>query len=108
MIRDAAAVDLPALLTIHNDAIATTTAIWDEQPVDLDSRRQWFRMRGSSWQPVLVAELDGKFAGYASYGAWRPKAGYRSTMENSVYVHPAVSHPENPRTVDRRADAIRT
>ncbi len=88
IVRDATSEDLPALLTIHNDAIATTTAIWDEQQVDLDDRRGWLEIRRAAGFPVLVAELEGEVAGYASYGPWRPKFGYRFTVENSVYTHP--------------------
>ena len=29
-----------------------------------------------------------RVAGYASYGVWRAKSGYRHTVENSVYVAP--------------------
>ena len=87
-IRDAMHDDLPAILEIHNDAIRTTTAIWDEHEVDLDDRREWFGARRSAGLPVLVAELDGTVIGFATYGPWRPKTGYRFTVENSVYVHP--------------------
>ncbi|MDX6277416.1 MAG: L-amino acid N-acyltransferase [Nocardioidaceae bacterium] len=72
IVRDAVLADLPAILEIHNDAIATTTAIWDEQQVDLDDRRHWLETRQSAGLPVLVAELDGEVSGYASYGPWRP------------------------------------
>ena len=88
IIRDAGHDDLPAILDIHNDAIRTTTAIWDEHEVDLDDRRAWFDGRRSAGLPVLVAELDGSVIGFASYGPWRAKSGYRFTVENSVYVHP--------------------
>lgn len=87
-IRDAVHDDLPAILEIHNDAIRTTTAIWDEHEVDLDDRREWFDARRSAGLPVLVAELGGSVIGFATYGPWRPKTGYRFTVENSVYVHP--------------------
>lgn len=87
-IRDAGHDDLPAILEIHNDAIRTTTAIWDEHEVDLEDRRDWFEARRSAGLPVLVAELDGGVIGFATYGPWRPKTGYRFTVENSVYVHP--------------------
>ena len=80
--------DLPAILEIHNDAIRTTTAIWDEQEVGLEDRRAWFDARRAAGLPVLVAEADGSVIGFASYGPWRPKTGYRFTVENSVYVHP--------------------
>jgi phosphinothricin acetyltransferase len=36
--------------------------------------------------PYLVAEIDGEFAGYAYAGQFRPRAAYRFTVENSVYV----------------------
>ena len=88
IVRDATAADLPTILLIHNDAIATTTAIWDDEQVDVDDRRTWLETRQSAGLPVLVAELDGEVAGYASYGPWRPKSGYRFTMENSIYTHP--------------------
>lgn len=44
--------------------------------------------RQASALPVLVAVDDDGVAGFATYGPWRPKTGYRFTMENSVYVHP--------------------
>ena len=86
MIRDARAEDLPAILVIHNANIATSTAIWDIEQVGLEDRETWLRNRTAAGMPVLVAEVDGEVAGYASYGQWRPKVGYRFCVENSVYV----------------------
>lgn len=87
VVRDAVVGDLPGILEIHNEAIANSTAIWDETPADLDERRRWFDDRRGNGFPVLVAAVDGRVAGYASYGVWRAKSGYRHTVENSVYVH---------------------
>lgn len=86
VIRDARAADLPAVLAIHNANIATSTAIWDVEAVELEERAAWLRDRTAADMPVLIAEIDGAVAGYASYGQWRPKVGYRHTVENSVYV----------------------
>jgi phosphinothricin acetyltransferase len=36
--------------------------------------------------PYLVAELDGRLAGYAYASAYRPRSAYRHTIEDSVYV----------------------
>ncbi|MDO3650926.1 GNAT family N-acetyltransferase [Nocardia mangyaensis] len=85
-IRDADKADLPAVLAIHNTNIAESTAIWDTDEVDLDDRLTWFADRSAAGMPILIAEIDGEVAGYASYGQWRPKSGYRFTVENSVYV----------------------
>src|SRR5664279_1291097 len=38
--------------------------------------------------PYLVAELAGKVAGYAYASAYRPRAAYRFTVEDSIYVDP--------------------
>lgn len=86
LIRDARLEDLPAVLDIHNAAIADSTAIWETELVDLRNRRQWFDERRTDGFPVIVATDDGRVAGYATYGPWRPKSGYRYTVENSVYV----------------------
>ncbi|MFI9505469.1 GNAT family N-acetyltransferase [Nocardia sp. NPDC052566] len=85
-IRDANEADLPAILAIHNANIATSTAIWDLEQVGIEERQAWFAARTTAGMPVLVADIEGEVAGYASYGPWRPKAGYRYTVENSVYV----------------------
>jgi L-amino acid N-acyltransferase len=85
LIRPATEADLPAILAIYNDAVTKTTAIWNEAPSDLDSRRTWFAQRRQAGFPVLVAD-DGKVIGYGSFGEFRPFEGYRYTVEHSVYV----------------------
>ncbi|TCV71420.1 MULTISPECIES: GNAT family N-acetyltransferase [Neorhizobium] len=87
LVRDATEADLPIIMEIYNDAVANTTAIWNDVLVDLQNRKEWFAARKAKGFPVLVAELDGKVAGYASYGDWRAFDGYRHTVEHSVYVH---------------------
>ncbi|WP_305094241.1 GNAT family N-acetyltransferase [Prescottella sp. R16] len=87
LVRDAVEGDLPGILEIHNEAIANSTAIWDEEPADLGDRRRWFDDRRGAGFPILVADVDGRIAGYASYGVWRARSAYRFTVENSVYVH---------------------
>ncbi len=87
VIRDATEADLPAIMDIYNDAVANTTAIWNDNLIDLENRRQWFAARMERGFPVLVADRDGVVAGYASYGDWRAFEGYRHTVEHSVYVH---------------------
>ncbi|TDX82427.1 phosphinothricin acetyltransferase [Neorhizobium sp. R1-B] len=87
LVRDATEAHLPIIMEIYNDAVANTTAIWNDVLVDLQNRKEWFAARKAKGFPVLVAELDGKVAGYASYGDWRAFDGYRHTVEHSVYVH---------------------
>jgi phosphinothricin acetyltransferase len=86
LIRPAGEADLPAILTIYNDAVAHTTAVWNDVVVDLDNRRNWFETRLAQNFPVLVAESGEDVAGYGSFGDFRAFNGYRFTVEHSVYV----------------------
>lgn len=86
IIRDATEADLPQILAIYNHAVAETTAIWNEILVDLDNRKAWFDLRMARGFPILIAEVEGRVAGYASYGDWRPFDGFRQSVEHSVYV----------------------
>lgn len=86
-IRDAGEQDLAAICAIYNDAVANTTAIWNERVVDVENRAAWLAERTRLGYPVLVAVTDdGTIAGYASFGDWRAFDGYRHTVEHSVYV----------------------
>ncbi|MCF9016713.1 GNAT family N-acetyltransferase [Pseudomonas syringae] len=87
VIRDALPEDLPGILAIYNDAVLNTTAIWNEQPVDLANRQAWYASRQTQAYPILVAvDAAGEVLGYSSFGDWRPFEGFRHTVEHSVYV----------------------
>lgn len=86
ILRDAEDGDLEAVRRIYNDAVADTTAIWNEIVVDLDDRRRWAAARRALGYPVIVAVVDGEVAGYGSFGDFRAFDGYRHTCEHSVYV----------------------
>ena len=57
-IRAATADDLPGLLAIYNDVIATSTAVYSFEPTTLEERRAWLEARARQRYPVLVA-VDG-------------------------------------------------
>ena len=86
-LRNAVEGDLPAILEIYNDVILTTTAVYSEKPHTLEMRATWFRERKDAGFPVIVAEQDGKIAGFATYGHFRVWPCYRFTVEHSVYVN---------------------
>ena len=85
-IRDAREADAGGILRIYNDAVANTTAIWNDQLSSLEARLAWLRERQQSGYPVLVAAKAADILGYASFGPFRPWDGYRHTIEHSVYV----------------------
>ncbi len=83
---DAVEADLPGILAIYNDVIATSTAVYSEIPVTLENRQEWFRGRVAQGYPVIVARDDMGVAGYATFGDFRSWPGYRFTVEHSVHV----------------------
>jgi L-amino acid N-acyltransferase len=86
VIADAEERHLPAILDIYNDVIATTTAIYSEEPVTLESRLEWWTIRTALHYPVLVALENSAVLGFASFGDFRPWPCYRYTIEHSVHV----------------------
>ena len=88
-IRPATPTDIGDILALH--AIETSLAIWMDAPVAFANREAWFNDRLAAGFPVLVAEVGGQFAGFASYGPFRSGDGYRHTVENSVYVQPGFT-----------------
>jgi len=89
MIRLATEDDLEEILTIYNDIILTTTAVYDYEPHTIEMRKAWFNTKKEQGFPVFVAEEDGRIAGLSSIGPFRNWAGYKYTVENSVYVDAA-------------------
>ncbi|OIO00608.1 MAG: GNAT family N-acetyltransferase [Desulfovibrionaceae bacterium CG1_02_65_16] len=89
LIRDATSDDIEGILAIYNNAVATTTAIWNETEVDAANRAAWLKDHQMAGYPVLVAvenNVDGAVLGYAAFGDWRAFDGYRHTVEHSVYI----------------------
>jgi phosphinothricin acetyltransferase len=85
-IRELEDADLGAMTAIYNDAVVNTTAIWNDAIVDVENRRAWVAARKSLGYPVLIAEIEGAVAGYATFADFRAFDGYRFTIEHSIYV----------------------
>lgn len=77
-----------AILAILNDAIVSSTALFDYRPRDPESMVEWFRAKDARRFPVLGAvAADGALMGFATYGTFRAWPAYKYTVEHSVYVH---------------------
>ncbi|MFC3059141.1 GNAT family N-acetyltransferase [Paenirhodobacter populi] len=85
-IRDAEAGDMEAVQAIYAHHVLGGCASFEETPPDareLDARRAHVVAAGL---PYLVAQADGRVVGYCYASAYRPRAAYRHTVEDSVYV----------------------
>jgi phosphinothricin acetyltransferase len=89
-IRPATAADLPAVTEIYEHAVRYGTATFELIPPDLAEMTRRFGALMDGGFPYFVAVLDGGVAGYAYAGPYRPRPAYRFTVENSVYLRPAI------------------
>jgi L-amino acid N-acyltransferase YncA len=89
-IRPAVAADLPAITEIYGHAVRHGTATFELIPPDLAEMTRRFGALMDGGFPYLVAWLEGHVVGYAYAGAHRPRPAYRFTVENSVYLRPAI------------------
>ncbi len=89
--RMAVEADLPEILAIYNHIIATSTAVYRDDPTTLEERADWLRQRQAAGFPTIVAERGGEVLGFASYGSFRGAfPGYRHSVEHSVHVGEAA------------------
>lgn len=85
-LRDATVGDADAILEIYNHQILTSTATFDLVPRTLAQQQDWLTQRSGA-HAVIVAELDdGSIGGFGALSAYRERAGYSTTVEDSVYV----------------------
>lgn len=89
-LRDATARDIPYMLEIYNHYVANSTVTFDEEPLTLKEMRKKFALVEELGYPWIVAVSPrGVLLGYAYVTPWKPKAAYRFTVENSIYLGPA-------------------
>ena len=87
LIRPAKISDAPAIMEIYNREVLETAHTFDLHPRTLDDQRRYIDDR-SGGLVVLVAEgEDGAVMGFGSISFYRDRPGYRTSVENSVYVH---------------------
>ena len=86
VIRAAIDADLPAIVAIYAHHVLHGLASFELEAPSVDEMRSRHRNIVEQDFPYLVAERDGRIAGYA-YASWyRTRPAYRFTVENSVYI----------------------
>ncbi len=77
-----------AILSILNEAIINSTALYDYKPRSLESMSGWFKTKQASNFPVIgaISPAD-ELLGFASYGTFRAWPAYKYSVEHSVYIH---------------------
>jgi phosphinothricin acetyltransferase len=79
--------DAEAIRQIYNREVLGSTVVFDLRPRTIEEQRAWQDDRSGA-HAVVVAIDDGDLVGFGSLSAYRDRPAYRTTVEDSVYVHP--------------------
>ncbi|MBN1647005.1 MAG: N-acetyltransferase [Spirochaetales bacterium] len=80
--------DLPQIVEIYNQAIATKKATGDIRQYSTEERAGWFNEHGPQKYPITVACNEDRVLGFISLSPYRKGRGaLEKTAEVSYYVH---------------------
>jgi L-amino acid N-acyltransferase len=85
-IRLATAGDAEPIMAIYNREITGSTATFDLVPRSLADQRAWLAARSGAFSAIVAVDAD-HVVGFASLSPYKERAAYRTTVEDSVYVH---------------------
>ena len=88
ILRPATPADIVVITAIYRPAVFTGTASFELEAPGEDEMLRRFNAITDAGYPYIVAELDGRVAGYAYVNAYRTRPAYRFAVEDSVYVAP--------------------
>ena len=85
-IRPAIADDAPAIAAIYNREVKETMATFDLVARTLEQQQDWLAARSGAFAAIVA--IDGSdLVGFASLSPYKERAAYRTTVEDSIYVH---------------------
>lgn len=90
LVRPATSGDMAEIAAIYAEAVTNGTGSFETIPPDEAEMARRIGGLLTEGFPVLVAEGVDGLAGYAYAGPYNRRAGYRYTVEDSVYVAPAA------------------
>lgn len=72
LVREALDADVDGIVSIYNDVLATTSAIWSDQPVSVPDRQRWLADKRAASEPVVVATDASGVLGFAAGDPFEP------------------------------------
>lgn len=87
-LRPASIADAAAIAEIYNREVMQTTATFDLVPRTLEQQQEWITARSGAFAAIVaVDDATNRVVGFASLSAYKERAAYRTTVEDSIYVH---------------------
>ena len=85
-VRCASLEDVAAIAAIYRPYVLTSAATMELEPPDEAEMARRFRDVRARGLPYVVAEREGEVIGYGYAAPFRPRGGYRYTVEDSIYL----------------------
>jgi phosphinothricin acetyltransferase len=79
--------DGEAIRAIYNLEVTTSTVTFDLVPRSEGDQRRWLRDHAGAHAALVAVDDDGSVVGFGSLSPYRDRPAYRTTVEDSVYVH---------------------
>lgn len=83
--------DVAAIHRLYAYHVETGLASWELEPPSGDEMLRRVQAILGAGYPYLVATIADELVGYAYASSYRPRAGYRYTVEDSIYLDPKVA-----------------
>jgi phosphinothricin acetyltransferase len=91
LLRPAEEQDIPAITAIYAEAVRNGVASYELDPPDLpEMSRRWRELTAKGFPYFVAAAGNDGVLGYAYAGPYRPRAAYRFSVEDSIYLAPAA------------------
>ena len=88
VVRPAKVTDAAAIVEIYNREVTQTTATFDLVPRTLEAQQEWLAARSGAFAAIVgVDPRSRQVIGFASLSPYKERAAYRTTVEDSIYVH---------------------
>ncbi len=88
-IRQGESDDLNRLVEIYNHYVTETHVTFDTTPFLVTDRIQWFnQFTAEGPYRLLVADADSTVQGYATSTRFKPREGYDTSVETTIYLDP--------------------
>ncbi|HET9075820.1 MAG TPA: GNAT family N-acetyltransferase [Acidimicrobiales bacterium] len=88
-IRLATLDDAEAIRDIYNREVLGSTVTFDLVARTLEDQLAWMDEHSGAHPAVVAVDEQGAVCGFGSLSPYRPRPAYRTTVEDSIYVHPA-------------------
>lgn len=88
-VSNARLADLPFIVSVYNQTIASRMVTADTSPVSIESRLDWFNAHNADKRPLWLIKYQNEPCGWVSLSSFYGRPAYGKTVEISLYIDQA-------------------